>query len=312
MRISSSMTYTNFLNNYQVNANTMQGTLDQLASGKVVNKASDNPLLVSKIMDSKVALANNAAYADTIADAKSWTENQYSVLNQVTKSMNRIITLITAAASSTNGIDELTAQKHEINQDLQNIVDSLNTSYGGKYIFAGKNTDTRPFEMQKDANGVLTGISYGGTKDGLPREISAGVTVDLFADGSKFMQVTDKEGQTTNLTDFVANLMNALGNNPSQSIDQAKLGTELLSQAQAFYDNFTTVQTTVSAKETRLQAAASRNETEKTNLSTQLSDEQDVDYAEAYMHYQNQMVAYKATLAVGTKILQTTVLDYMR
>ena len=61
-----------------------------------------------------------------------------------------------------------------------------------------------------------------------------------------------------------------------------------------------------------MQAAASRNETEKTNLKTQLSDEQDVDYAEAYMNYQNEMVAYKATLAVGTKILQTTVLDYMR
>lgn len=312
MRISSSMTYTNFLNNYQVNANTMQGTLDQLASGKVVNKASDNPLLVSKIMDSKVALANNAAYANTIADAKSWTENQYSVLNQVTKSMNRIITLITAAASSTNGIDELTAQKHEINQDLQNIVDSLNTSYAGKYIFAGKNTDTKPFEMQKDKDGVLTRLSYAGTADGLPREISAGVTVDLFADGSKFMQVTDKDGKTTNLTDFVANLMTALGNNPNKSIDQEKLGTELLSQAQAFHDNFTTVQTTVSAKETRLEAAASRNTTEKTNLKTQLSNEQDVDYAEAYMNYQNEMVAYKATLAVGTKILQTTVLDYMR
>ncbi|MCP0886218.1 flagellar hook-associated protein FlgL [Ligilactobacillus sp. WILCCON 0076] len=310
MRISSSMTYTNFLTNYQKNANTMQDTMNQLSSGKTVTESSDNPLLVSKIISSKVSLAENETYADTISSAETWTQEQYSVLNNVSTSMNRIITLITAAASSTNGTDELAAQKEEINEDIQNIMDSLNTNYAGKYLFSGQNTTTKPFEVSTDSDGIVSNISYEGTDDNLTRTIANGVSVDLFADGSQFTSIKNSDGTTTSLNEFVSNLMSALGDSDGNT-NQTELGSTLLTQAQDFYDNFTSVQTNISAKETRLEAAASRNSTEKLNLTTQLSDQQDVDYAEAYLQYENQMVAYKATLAVGTKIMQTTVLDYM-
>lgn len=310
MRISSSMTYTNFLTNYQKNANTMQDTMNQLSSGKTVTESSDNPLLVSKMISSKVSLAENETYADTISSAETWTQEQYSVLNNVSTSMNRIITLITAAASSTNGTDELAAQKEEINEDIQNIMDSLNTNYAGKYLFSGQNTTTKPFEVSTDSDGIVSNISYEGTDDNLTRTIANGVSVDLFADGSQFTSIKNSDGTTTSLNEFVSNLMSALGDSDGNT-NQTELGSTLLTQAQDFYDNFTSVQTNISAKETRLEAAASRNSTEKLNLTTQLSDQQDVDYAEAYLQYENQMVAYKATLAVGTKIMQTTVLDYM-
>jgi len=47
------------------------------------------------------------------------------------------------------------------------------------------------------------------------------------------------------------------------------------------------------------------------NLTETLSNKQDVDVAEKYMEYQNQMTAYQATLAMGTKIMQMTILDYI-
>jgi hypothetical protein len=30
------------------------------------------------------------------------------------------------------------------------------------------------------------------------------------------------------------------------------------------------------------------------------------------MEYQNQMIAYRSTLAMGTKVMQTSILDYLR
>ena len=51
MRISTNMVNADFLNNLATTTNKVQNTMNQLASLKEVNKASDNPLLVSKILE---------------------------------------------------------------------------------------------------------------------------------------------------------------------------------------------------------------------------------------------------------------------
>ena len=70
MRISTNMVNADFLNNLATTTNKVQSTMNQLASLKEVNKASDNPLLVSKILDLNVSISQNSSYAMTISDAK--------------------------------------------------------------------------------------------------------------------------------------------------------------------------------------------------------------------------------------------------
>lgn len=78
-----------------------------------------------------------------------------------------------------------------------------------------------------------------------------------------------------------------------------------------FKNNIVNYNTRIGAIENRIDAAKDRNDSEKITLKNTLSTRQDVDIAQKYMEYQNQMLAYKSTLAMGTKIMQTTVLDYM-
>ena len=80
MRISNSITYNDFLRNLGTNASKVQSTLNQLSSLKEVSKSSDNPLLVSKIMDLNVSLNQNKTYNNTIKDSISWTKAQDSAL----------------------------------------------------------------------------------------------------------------------------------------------------------------------------------------------------------------------------------------
>ena len=51
MRITNSTLSTNYLRNLTKNLEQMQKYQNQLASGKTVSRPSDDPLLVSKIMD---------------------------------------------------------------------------------------------------------------------------------------------------------------------------------------------------------------------------------------------------------------------
>lgn len=304
MRVSSNVTYNDFIKNLNRNAVKVQKTLNQLASLKEVSQSSDNPLLVSKIMNLNVALGQNATYAQEIKDSISWSDTQDGALSSVGESMARIRTLIQASGTATAGKDEINANKNEIQQEMRSLVDSLNTNFDGRYVFAGQATDKIPFEVI-ETNGEVTGIKYNGTGHNLPREISDGVTIDLVTDGSKMMEADGED-----LSAFFNDVMTAL--NAGEDGDKEALSGELMERLDKFSSNFVDNRTHIGAVANRLKSAGARNETEKISLTQSLSDRQDVDIAEKYMEYQNQMLGYQTTMAMGTKIMQTTILDYVR
>lgn len=299
--------YSDFIKNLGTNSSKVQKTMNQLSSFKEVSKSSDNPLLASKIMGLNVALDQNQMYSKTINDAVSWTQVQDSALNDAGTTMLRIRTLVQSSATATAGTDEVKANKDEIQQSISELVDTLNTNYDGRYIFGGSNTNTPPYVVKKNSDGDITGIDYQGTDQNLPREISEGVSVDLLSNGNNLMnthnKTTDKDD---NLGTYFNDLVSALN-----SDDKTQLSGDLLSRFDNLSDNITAVRSQVGALENRLSAAQSRNGTETLNLKEEISDKQDVDVASKYMEYQNQMTAYQATIAMGTKIMQTTVLNYL-
>lgn len=203
MRISSSMVYSDFLSNLSVNSNNVQKTMSQLSSSKQVNKSSDDPLAASQIMNLKDLISQNESDSTTISDSLTWTQTQDSALGDVNTAMLRIKTLIQSSANGTSDSEEFEANKNEIQQNIESIVDSLNTNYGGKYVFAGQNTTTQPFSVEKDENGDITGIKYSGTDDNLSREISKGTTVNLVTDGSQFLDETGTSTDPQNLGTFL-------------------------------------------------------------------------------------------------------------
>jgi flagellar hook-associated protein 3 FlgL len=86
----------------------------------------------------------------------------------------------------------------------------------------------------------------------------------------------------------------------------------LLEAHDEYANNFVNVRSQIGALYNRLESASDRNETEKLNLTETLSNKQDIDFVEKYMEFSNQMTAYQSTLAMGTKIMQLTILDYIR
>lgn len=306
MRIADSTMYDNFLTSYETSTASMQKTMTQLSSQKQLTEASDDPLKASKIINLNTSIDQNAMYGNTIQDGVSWDQIQDSALSSISDVMLRMRDLIQSSANGTNGSDVNSANKAEIEQDMGQIVDTLNTKYGNKYIFAGENTTTKPFELAKNAAGDVTGLKYNGTNGNLSRQIADNVSVDLFADGSKFVANSNTGAQAASLGDYFNNVITALN---SDNKDQ--LSGTLLSDTDAYRDNFVNVRTQIGALTNRLQSALSRNQSQATNLKESLSNEQDVDVAAAYSKFEKEKLTYNATLAMGTKIMQTTILDYM-
>lgn len=298
MRIADNMLTRGYLKNLSVNQQNVQKFHQQLSSMKEVSKPSDNPLLVSQIMELKENIIQNGQYQTTLTDAKDWTDMQDAALSNATDSLMRISTLVQSAANGTMNESDRLVVKAEVETEMQTFVDSLNTNFGGRYIFGGTETTTLPFEITKADDGSITGIQYNGKKQNISREISSGVNLDLMTDGSKLLN-SDKMG------DLFVKITDALQKDDGDAL------SNLLADTTASIDHVVTFRTEIGAISNRLDSALSRNESQDLNLQEMLSSKEDIDIAQKYMQFSMEQVAYQASLQMGTKVLSTTILDYL-
>lgn len=303
--------------------NRSQGKLEkynnQLSSMKEISKPSDDPLRASQIMNLNNSLIQNEEFSVTIADTTDWTNMQDSALENATNSLRRITTLIQSAATGTMSDSDRQAVKAEMETEISTLVDSLNTNFGGKYVFSGMNTTTKPFEISRDAAGAMTGIQYQGTVDGtdadgnvipvkadLSRTIATGVDVSLKTDGRQLMNEQGASAEKDDLGTFLMDALKALDANDTEA-----LSGKLLARSNAETENVVNMRTEIGAISNRLKSAQERNASENINLKSIRSNKQDVDLAEKYMEFTMEQQAFQASLAMGTKILQTNILDYL-
>ena len=307
MRVTDSLMSKSFLRNLSANTSNVMKYQNQLSTLKEVSKPSDDPLKVSKILDLNNSIIQNDQYKTTINDAIQWTNVQDSALSSATESMQRIKTLIQYSANGTLSHEDRQANKAEIESEIQGTIDALNTNFGGRYVFAGMNTTDKPFEIDKDDAGEITGITYSGTAKGngnLSREIAPGVSVELSTDGRNFLNAQNADG-SDNLGTFFSDVLKALDEDDTEKL------SGLLGRADQEIENVVSNRSKTGSIFNRLTATLERNGSEKLNLKTMLSENQDIDLAEKYMQFTMEKSAYQAALSMGTKILDTSILDYL-
>lgn len=301
MRITNSTLTTNYLRNLSINLKQMQKYQNQLASGKEVSKPSDNPILLSKIMDLNNNIIQNKQYKSNIKDTLGWVETQDNALKGVTATLHRLKDLVIYGANGPLSDTDRAAIEDEIKMQSEQLKDILNTNFDGRYIFGGQKTTEPPFEVNED--GLLT---YNGDNKNIVREISQGVTVDIMTDGSEIVNA-DIDGENKDLGKLINNVLQAMKEGNTEALSNG-----FLADIDKHLDNVLRVRSGVGAVNNRLEAAESRNETENLNLTSLLSEKEDIDIVEKYMEYMVMSTVYMASLSVGANILQPSLLDFLR
>ena len=287
------------MRNLNRNLSQMQKYHNQLSSGKVVSKPSDNPMLVAKIMDLNNTIMQNKQYNSNIKDTLGWVETQDSALSSVSASLNKARDLIIYGANGSLSPTDRQAIKDEMIMKVGEVADALNTNFDGRYIFGGQETTERPFIVNGNT------LEYRGDTKNISREISPGVQVELITRGNEIV------GPTPNSSDELGELLNEIVE--ALNLGQSdKLSGDLLGRMDQQIDNLLRVRSQVGAINNRLEASQSRNETENLNLNKLLSEREDVDLAEKYMEFSVMKSVYQASLQVGAQILQPSLLDYLR
>jgi flagellar hook-associated protein 3 FlgL len=294
-------------------------TQEKLSSGQNINRASDDPVGLTRILDLSNTLRTDSRFSQNIQDATSEVNTTDKVMDNMVSLIQRAQELTTQAASFSNNQNGRDAIALEIDQIINQMVQLGNTDISGKYIFGGFKTDTPPFSRLNDD------ISYNGTPptSSWQRnvEIARGIQVGVNINGDDLLgqvQVTTagpplpptfaagSHGLFKTLIELKQDLQ--AGADPNQL-------TEIRSRLDELTTDLNTVlskQAIVGSISNRLDLTQGRIEERKTILTTQYSSIQDIDMPATIANLNQQQNMFQASLNMTGRLMQTSLLDFLR
>jgi len=309
VRVTQSMLSTNMLRNLNSSYSKMSKYQDMLTSSRKFARPSDDPVAAVKGMNYRVQLDKVQQFQRNTNEAEGWLDTTDASLDQVGNTLNRVKELIVQAANDTNTSDDRKKIKQEIDQIREQIMDVGNTQLGGNFIFSGTKTQTAPFIDNGNGQKILNTALVSPAKEGkIEVEVFDGINLtinttgapDMFNEIAGFLEDVSDELDKTNssgqvIGDFLGGLAN--GTDPTLANMQSKI---LDARAD------------VGARMNRLELMKNRLDIQEINTTKQKSLNEDTDYAETITHMATQESIHQAALSVGAKIIQQTLVDFMR
>ena len=303
MRVTNRMMGEDFLIHLRRNLNQMHKTQNQLTTGKMFSRPSDNPVMVSRALSLETEVGRNAQYKRNIEDASGWVETTDGALNEIGASLNRLRELAIAAANGTNSDAEYKAYETEVGQLIQGLSQIGNSKYDGRFLFGG----TKTLESPLSTDEVTGQIAYSGNEERLRHEVLPGVRVEINITGHEIFEAKEDGGDS--LSEVLAKFKKGLAE--PGSVERKTIGGDILKQLDEKIESVLSIRSKNGATANRLEAMLSLNDSEALNLTELLSKAEDIDFAEKVMQFATMENAYKASLSTGAKILQPTLLDYL-
>jgi flagellar hook-associated protein 3 FlgL len=331
MRVTNQMMSKSFLKDLNRNQNYMKRINDQLTSGKEIRRPSDNPFKVARSMQLNSDINANTQYNENIKDTINWLDTTDTALEQLGNSFQRFRELMVSAGNAAYGSDEKRAIKDEMNEKVNEIAQILNTNFDGKYIFGGSKGSTKPIGTDKNIitgnnslhlsgnNGEVLNIDnldedvqnqINMINKKLAVEVSQGVTMDYNVSATDILLFKDKNGVSINVMDLLKDITNnVVSENP---LDGVKITSENLKVMDETVSNLLRIRAEVGAKQNRMESAGSQNEDQNFNLTDILSQTEDIDLAQKNIEAAVAQNVYMASLQVSAKIIQPSLLDFLR
>ena len=289
MRVTNSMMVGTLLRDLNVNMGKMIKSQEQLSSGHRINRPSDDPVGLVDSLRLRTNLTELEQFKTNAEEGQAWLETSDLAMNEFGSILHRVRELTVQAGNGSLSQNARDAIAEEVDQLRKQLVTVGNTKYGDRYVFSGTKTTTPAF----DNLGV-----FQGNADSIQFEVGPGVQVPVNVNGAAAF---------TNVFTVMDNLVGDLNSGNFVNITGARL-----SDIDSVMDNHLTVRADLGARVNRIELAINRMDGQNTNMTDLLSKAEDVDMAELITRIKVEENVYQASLSAGARIVQPTLMDFLR
>lgn len=318
-RISTAARYNLLTSDIQRNEANFNRLTAQLSSGKKINSITDDPIGAVNIVNTNRQIGQIETFNQNVAMGMKELETMDDLLDLAGGYLSHAWDKATQANNGTYGADSLQAIKVEIDELTKTMVDLANTEFNDSYIFGGANTKRVPYEFDDDGNVLYKGTKYDNPDYIRQTEVADGVFEVINTTGDKVFGYYEDEnnysgvfGALKVLSHSLEEVINAkkAGDTDAEVAGYEKMNSTL-DMFKNSLDQMTSEQTKFGGVYNRLEMTESTLETNNQNLTSYLSNIQEVDIAKAASDWYQAQYAYQASLRVASSAMGMSLLNYM-
>ena len=277
--------------NMQATLARLQEVQEQISSNKRITKVSDDPVSASAALSLRNDVDRNGQIDRNITDAQAWLNTADDTLNSVVTQIHRARDLSIQAQNGALSQTERDAIATELDKIRDTMIGLANTQYAGRSIFAGT-ANTAAYD---------TSGNFLGSAGVVERTVAPGERVQINVTGDAAFGSAGND-----LFTAVNGLATAVRAGNSNNIDTA------VTSLDARTTNLQSKLADIGARTRRIETMKDRNDSNGITLKQDLSAAEDLDMPKAILEMQLRSVAYQAALQTTAKVIQPTLVDFLR
>lgn len=350
MRVTQSMLSNNSLRHIQNSFRSMGKLEEQLTTGKKVNRPSDDPVVAMKGMRYRSQVVEVEQFQRNLSEVYNWMDNADAALNEVNSVMQRVRELTVQASNDSYEEKQRQSIASELKQLRVHLESIANTKVNNKYIFNGSDTSGKPVDLAKVDETVDLGTIEAGNagkyslftesgeqllwnefkgtyvgKDG--SEVNVPVTGDYIAKeigavavNSNNVDIEVSKGVQLNVNikpqnvfslNFFSDLKDLIDKMESPESSGEDLN-KFLGTLDSHIDKIISERAELGARYNRVEMVESRLMSQEIIAKQTMSENEDIDAEKVIIDLTSQETLHRAALAVGAKIIQPSLIDFLR
>ncbi len=297
-RITQKTVSRTVLDGLQANMARMQKLQEQLSSGKQVSRPSDSPVKTVEAMQFRSTISRNEQYVRNADDGLAMLGVADAALTDSLNMTRRVRELTLQGLNGTLAHESKLALAAEIRTLRDGLVGVANTRYLDRPLFGGNTKSDDAFDRATGA--------YLGDNGEVVRTVGSGTRVTVNVPGTEVFGATGSPQQLFAVLDELADALED---------DDASLHPRLqggLVNLDTAIDTVITTLGQLGARFNRVETMRSAAENQLLSLSDSLSEAEDIDLPKTIVDLQMQEVAYKAALGATARVVQPSLLDFLR
>jgi flagellar hook-associated protein 3 FlgL len=292
-----------FVSNLRKQTEAMLQRQEQIASQKRINRPSDDPAGMGRVLAGRSTLAAIAQYKDNILQGKTrleFSEETLKMVDDLVQQARR-----TAEAKSADGVtaEERVLAAEQVKEIYDQVLQLANSKLGGQYIFAGHQTDTAAFTRDADFN-----ATYNGDAGSFRIPVAENVDVSVDADGQNYFQ--DEANGGVNIFDELKDLIDGL-EDADLTAGSAQIRATI-DPLEAAHIQIMNKRSEAGPKLYRLQATEEHWSNVANTVQAAIDRDEGVDVARAIIELKNLETAYESTMAAASRIIQSSLVNFLK
>jgi len=311
MRATSNTTYRSLQAFLDRTSEKMQTLQLAAATGKKLNRPSDDPTAISPVLSARNQIQASDRYIETIESGLDRIDGMDGYLDSIENTLVRIKEISIAAVDGALSSEDMQTYANEVHQLRESLIADGNAQIDGKYLFSGFEEKTTPFALNPNYPATEPNpVSYLGDNGVLEFEISPNELIKVNLTGNGLMLGDfDNDGATdagaVDIFALVTQLEDELSVNNSAGV------AALIDPIEDAANQVRSQRSLEGNVGRRLEVARDHMEEIKIDMEEYRSRFEDADILETITELQQQEQSFQAALNVTGKVSELSILDYI-